>query len=65
MEPKEASSNVEKIDEFVDVNWKEINVLKFSGLISLSYLAENLVYYPFWVLKTRQQINTVYSYFHL
>jgi len=44
-------------EEYGDVRWGELNVIKFSVLLTIAHTIENVVYYPFWVLKTRQQIE--------
>eukprot|EP00924_Labyrinthula_sp_SR-Ha-C_P008085 snap_masked-scaffold_11-processed-gene-2.6-mRNA-1 protein AED:1.00 eAED:1.00 QI:0/-1/0/0/-1/1/1/0/295 len=42
----------------IDVEWKHFNFKKLLSYTALGYIAENAVVYPFWVIKTKEQIST-------
>lgn len=49
----------------VHVEWNELSIFRFSLLTSTCGAAENLIYHPLWVLKTRDQLDTTPSKNHL
>jgi hypothetical protein len=39
------------------VEWEEVNKPKFVGYFCCANLFESILYYPFWALKTREQLT--------
>jgi hypothetical protein len=39
--------------------WKDLDVAKLVLLTGLATILENAVMYPFWVLKTNQQVSSL------
>ena len=53
---KEAAST--KILYDLGVEWKDLDIKKFLFLGSSIYLAENALFYPFDLIRTRMQVDT-------
>lgn len=44
-------------EEYIGVKWEEIDLVKFLSVSTIVYTLENLIHYPFWYIKTIQQLN--------
>jgi solute carrier family 25 iron transporter 28/37 len=45
------------MDNFVNVEWQKLNLKRLAVALGVSSLVENLFYHPWWVLKTREQVE--------
>jgi len=47
------------MDHLVNVEWQKINLKRLAVALGITSLVENLFYHPWWVLKTREQVEVI------